>query len=115
MSILPTLAKFFCLTIVLELSFFLVVGIRKPREILTVALAQLTNPVVVLFCLWAYENIDAPFYAWQIPLELLVVAVEGSIYKFFLQSQKHPFLLSLGANYFSFSFGCILYFYNISL
>lgn len=98
------------LTILLETAFALFVGIRGRKNLLLVVLVQIiTNPLAVLAMLWFgtyYYN--WPVYAYQLPIEAIVVVVEWLFYRKYLNAVKRPFALSLAANYFSYSFGFIL-------
>lgn len=107
--ILPTLGISLGLTIVIELLFALIIGIRNRKDLLLVVLVNiLTNPPVVFIYYLLY------FYtAWsgmlvKIPLEILAVLVEGYYYKSFGKEFRRPFLFSLFANTISFGIGILI-------
>ncbi len=101
------------LTILLELSFALFFGIRGKKNILLVILVQIvTNPCVVFLILWCMSHLQWPQYAYELPIEAVVVIVEGLFYKKYMPDLKRPFSFSLAANYFSYSFGFILTVFN---
>lgn len=107
--LIKTFAVCLGLTILLELSFALFFGIRGRKNLLLVVLVQVvTNPCVVFLMLWCMFNLHWPRYAYELPIEAVVVGVEGIFYKKFMPSLKRPFAFSLAANYFSYSFGFIL-------
>ena len=98
----------FCLimTIIIELSFALILGVKNKKDILNVILVNLlTNPLVtsipilVLITIGWKERIIS-----LIILELLTLITEGFIYLKTLSYKKlNPFLLALilnGASYF---------------
>lgn len=110
MAYLGTFA--FCLfaTIAIEVAFSLFVGIRGWRNLMIVGLVQvMTNPAVVLAMMFCRERLyDWPVYAYELPLEAMVVFAEGCVYWKFLREGKRPFSFSLMANYISYSMGFIL-------
>ena len=96
------------LTIIIELIVALILGVRDKKDILNVILVNIiTNPVVVvsqtiLYIKFGY-NVEMIGIAI---LEVLVVIVEGLIYKKVLDYKKiNPFLLSLLLNAASFFIG----------
>jgi hypothetical protein len=102
------------LTIILELFIALLWGLRSKTEFLIVILVNiLTNPAAVLI-VWLV-SIYAPncsrFFI-QIPVELIVIAVESVIYLCFSTKSicriKHPVLFALTANTASWGTGVIL-------
>ena len=96
------------LTIIIELIVALILGVRDKKDILNVILVNIiTNPVVVvsqtiLYIKFGY-NVEMIGIAI---LEVLVIIVEGLIYKKVLDYKKiNPFLLSLLLNAASFFIG----------
>ncbi len=107
-----TLAFYLFLTIILEGSFALFVGIRKKQPLIVIVLTQMmTNPLLNLIGFYIYAHFTWPI-TWQIPAELIVVLVEGMIYKKYTEISR-PFAFSLSANYFSYTFGILLYYFSI--
>ena len=98
-----------CLTIILELCFFIFVGKRNKKDgILVVLVNILTNPLVVLLYWTAvfYTNWNSGMV--KIPLELFAVLIEGYCYKRFGCNFRRPFIFSAGANLFSFGIGVLI-------
>ncbi|MDR0489806.1 MAG: hypothetical protein LBH28_00975 [Oscillospiraceae bacterium] len=108
-DLLGSLAISLFLTIVLETGFFLLAVKWNKKDLLLVILINIvTNPIVVLF-FWLselYTNLNSVVV--MAPLELFAVLVEGHCYKKYGQSFKHPYLLSLAANAFSFGIGMLI-------
>ena len=96
------------LTIIIELIVALILGIRNKKDIINVILVNvITNPVVVMSQTLLYikfgSNIEM---IGIIILEILVVLVEGLIYKKVLDYMKiNPLVLSLLLNASSFFIG----------
>ena len=112
--LIKTFAICLGLTILLELSFALFFGIRGMKKLLLVILIQVvTNPCVVFLILWCMYHLEWPRYAYELPIEAVVVVVEGLFYKKYMPDLKRPFAFSLAANYFSYSFGFILSGFNL--
>ncbi len=95
-----SLAISLLLTLLFEVSFALVCGIRTGKGILlTVLVNTLTNPVVVLLH-WFFPQV------WvTAALEIAAVLVEGGIYKLCSDSIRRPFLYALAINAFSYFCG----------
>lgn len=111
---LSTFAICLGLTILLETSFALFAGVRGGKNFLIIVLIQvITNPLVVLSFLWIGSHFHWPGYAYELPIETLVVIVEALYYRKYLKCIKRPFSFSLAANYFSYSFGIILHSFGI--
>ena len=91
------------LTLLLELAFSLLAGLRGAKVLCLVALVNaLTNPpVVLLYTLF-------PTLAAKILLEVGAVLIEGLIYRKCAPALKRPYLFSLGANAFSYFVGAML-------
>ncbi|MDR0951807.1 MAG: hypothetical protein LBM18_02680 [Oscillospiraceae bacterium] len=97
------------LTLVLELGFCLVCGVRGRHDLLLVAAANgLTNPAVVFTN--AVLRTYLVCYGWWCVavLEVLAVVVEWLVFKYCADEIPRPFFLSLGANAFSYSCGLVL-------
>ncbi|NLK86600.1 MAG: hypothetical protein GX279_03800 [Clostridiaceae bacterium] len=94
------------LTLVLELAFALIFRVRQKKELLLVCLVNIiTNPAVVfLYYLAAYAG-DIAQTLVLIILEVLAVVVEALFYKTYGEKIRHPVLLAVGANAFSFFVG----------
>ena len=110
-EIISSLVTSLALTLVLELLFALICGIRRLRDILLVILVNvMTNPPVVLT--HNLMRLNSPVFI-TIALEAAVVAIEGFAYKYSASSIKRPFLFSFGANVFSYLLGLLaLHIYN---
>lgn len=91
------------LTLALELIFCFAVGLRGVRNFTVAILVNvLTNPPVVLLNNILSRKTDLSPVLIVLALELSVILVEGLLYKRFGENIRHPFLLSLSANAFSF-------------
>ncbi len=113
---LAVFARCLGLTLLIELCFALLWGLRQRYHLLTVALVQVTtNPLVVWLTLYCHEHLFLPQAYYIVPIECAVVVVEGLIYRFALKTLQRPFVFSLGANYVSFSLGCVLACFGIHL
>lgn len=102
----------FCLilTIVVELTVARLLGIKNNQALLIVVAAQIfTNPIAVFItsaCMdWAADS--AQYYGCVIAVELVVIVVEGLIYKFKGVS-KAPWGLSILCNLASVSVGILI-------
>ena len=105
------IARSLILTIVIEVSIAFLIGIRKRRDLLNVFLVNmLTNPVVSIIPITL--NVYVSLYARNISLiilEIIVLFLEGFIYKFVLEYKKiNWFLISLILNACSFGIGEVL-------
>jgi hypothetical protein len=107
--ILPTLGISLVLTIVLELIFAFIAGIRNKKDFMLVTLVNiLTNPPVVLaYYLFTYYTM------WNkvvviIPLEILAILVEAYYYKSYGKNFRHPLVFSLFANAISLCIGTMI-------
>lgn len=88
------------LTLLLELPFVYLWGLRSRHDLTLAALVNvLTNPAAVLL-----HMLGVP----ALPLEAVVIAVEGSCYRARGAAIRHPFRLALLANGFSYGAGCLL-------
>ena len=94
------------LTLVLELSFALVWGVRKQGLVLVILMNILTNPAVNL--LWQLLYLVGWSTGWAlILLEAAVVVVEGFCCRGII---RRPWLLALLVNAFSYGMGELLQF-----
>ena len=95
------LIKCLLLTIIIELIMALILGVRDKKDILNVILVNIiTNPIVVMsqILLYLYFGYKIEIIGVAI-LEILVVPIEGLIYKKVLNYKKiNPILLSLILN-----------------
>jgi len=97
------------LTLIVEISFFFIIGKRNKKDLLLVALVNiLTNPAVVLtyWILTLYIGINSILA--KIVLEFLAVIAEGYYYRKYGIDFKHPYLFSIAANAISFGTGMFL-------
>ena len=110
MWILKILAFNLALVFISELSLGFLMGAKKPKKIITLALINIiTNPAVVLsgMCLTLFFNNLQ--YIGIFILELLVVFIEGFMFsKFKIFDKKNPYLISLVLNATSFALGEII-------
>lgn len=89
------------LTIIIELVLALILGVRDKKDILNIILVNvITNPIVVMSQILLYLKFGYKIeIIGLIILEILVVPVEGLIYKKVLKYKKiNPILLSLILN-----------------
>lgn len=97
------------LTLLLEVPFAYAWGLRNRHDLTVAVLVNvLTNPAVVLlnFLLAAHTGWLWP--AVQLPLEALAAAVEAVCYRSCGRDVRHPALLALCANGFSYGAGLLL-------
>ena len=95
-------------TIIIEMSISYLLRVRNKKDLLNIILVNiLTNPLLVTITL--YINICYGLRYRNIliyPLEIIVVIIEGSIYKKYLKYKKiNPYLLSLILNCSSYIIG----------
>ncbi len=95
--LLRSLGKSLALTLAVELAAAALLGVRKGKDFLLVALVNvLTNPLLglILDGLWLASG-KMPGWYVILPLEAAVVAVEGLLYRGRLDCGKwNPFVLS---------------------
>lgn len=97
------------LTLLLEEGFALCWGLRSPRELTVVALANvLTNPVVVLAYYTAAGLWRWPAVPVMLALEGAAVLVEWQCYRACSEQLRRPFLFALLANALSCAVGCLM-------
>lgn len=100
------------LTIIIETTIALILGVKNKKDILTVILVNvLTNPIVVSIPVFMYV-----FYGYNaeiislIILEIITVFLEGYIYyKYLVYKKINVFILSLILNFMSYVIGQIIY------
>lgn len=91
------------LTLVLEIAFCFVVGLRGARNFTVAILVNiLTNPPVVLLNNILGRTTEFPPVLIIAVLELSAFFIEGLYYRSYGENIKHPFALSFDANTFSF-------------
>ena len=109
-EVLLTLAVCLLLTVVMEESAALVVGVRKGFDLAVILFTNtLTNPIAVFsdMSLQAYTSIPRPVYV--VIIELAVFITEALIYKKLLFTKKpSPLVLSLILNGVSFVAGMLV-------
>lgn len=99
------------LTLLLELGFARLWGLRERRELLLVLLANcLTNPPAVLL-----HYLSTHFWGFPSPvsaavLECAAVLIEWRIFRAGSKALRHPFRFALLANALSFGAGCAINF-----
>ena len=101
MNIPLTLLECLALTLIIELIAALILSVRDKKDILNIILVNvITNPVVVTTQLLLYANFGYNIeIIGIIIMEILVVFIEGLIYKKVLKYNAiNPFLLSLLLN-----------------
>ena len=99
------------LTVIIEVILALIIGIRNKKDIIIVILVNLfTNPFVTIipfifniYCGIMYKKISL------IILEILIVLLEGYIYKkSLIKNKPNPYILSLILNVASYGVGFII-------
>lgn len=97
------------LTLLLEVPFAYAWGLRSRHDLAVAVLVNvLTNPAVVLLYFLISARTGWPWPAVQLPLEALAVVVEAACYRDCGKDIRHPALLSLCANSFSYCTGLLL-------
>lgn len=101
------------MTLGVELVLAFLLGVRNAKGIVLVLLVNvLTNPFAVLINWMGRLYISGWNIYWQIPIELLVILVEATIYFTFSKKQAfkilHPVRLALVLNVTSWLFGVLL-------
>jgi hypothetical protein len=100
------------ITIVIEVIFAYLFKVRDKKDLLNIVLANIiTNPVIVtVTILINYKFGSTYYYISLVILEILVVIVEGLLYKKYLCFNKiNPFLLSMLLNILSYVSGEIFW------
>ena len=95
------------ITLVLELTFALLWGVRRHHDLwLTVLVNVLTNPIVVFVFYYVRIRRFPLNYGWiTIGMEAFAVVTEALLYKKFSRTVQRPWLFSLSANAFSYAVG----------
>lgn len=108
-EILLSMLLSFALTLLFELGLALLVGLRKPKDLLLAFLVNAaTNPPLVLFLNLFSTYMSPPWYL-ILSLEGCVVIAEWFLYRKRLEYVRiHPLLLSLLLNTVSYVGGLIL-------
>lgn len=97
------------LTLLLELPVAAAFGARNRHDLsLAVLVNVLTNPAVVLSYYLLASATHWPQFAIQLPLEIAAVGVEAFCYARCARCIRHPILLSICANGFSYAMGLAL-------
>ena len=98
------------LTLILELSFSLLWGIRGKHDLMLVVLVNvLTNPIVVFVFYFVRFRRFPINYGWvTLIMEIFAVITEALIYQKLGESIDRPWLFSLSANAFSYAAGELL-------
>lgn len=97
------------LTLFVECGIALLFGIRGRDHLLLLLVNILTNPAVVYLNLLFVSLLpDTSVLAWQLPLEIAVVAIEGWLYARLARSVRSPWVFAAVANGFSYGLGLML-------
>ncbi len=108
-DLLPILGISLGLTLFVEEAFAFITGIRSGKDLGLVFLVNLlTNPVAVMCYYYVTFCTDLNYFVIKIPIELVVIIIEGLYYRKYASSIHKPFLFSTWANIFSFGTGLIL-------
>lgn len=105
MTLIISLLTALFLTLVFELLFALIWGIRKDGLLLVFLMNVMTNPAVNLLHYYAVRFFGWPMVWVTAVLELAVVAVEGLCCRGVV---RRPWLFSLLINAFSYGMGVII-------
>ena len=100
------------LTIIIEVLFAFIFKVRKLKDFINIILANiLTNPFVVTIPIYVnFKFGEVSYYIILIILEILVVIIEGKLYKDYLDYKRiNPYILSLILNILSYISGEILW------
>ncbi len=109
LSLLPAFSYSLGLTLLLEFGVALVFRMRGRDWILFLLVNLLTNPATVyLNLLFSTLLPDVSVFAWQMPLEISVVAAEGALYAKFAHTLRTPWIYACVANMFSYGTGLLL-------
>ena len=94
-----------CLTLILELSFAFMWGLRRLDLVLVAVMNILTNPLVVL---WNYFTARYGYAVSILFPEAIAIAIEVLLLRFRGKNIKCPILLGVIINVFSYNAGLIL-------
>ena len=104
--LLPVMAVSLAGTLILELIFALLWGIRERHDlILAAAVNILTNPIVVYCHYWVIIKTGLNVGVITMLLEIAAVLTEGAIYQKYQKNICRPMFFSLCANAFSYAAG----------
>lgn len=108
-DLLPVLSISFGLTLLIEEAFAFITGVTSKEDLLLIFLVNLlTNPAAVICYYYITSFTQLNSVIIKIPIELIVIFIEGFYYKKYSVFIKKPFLFSVFANVFSFGTGLIL-------
>jgi len=104
-----TLLISLALTLFLEILFCIFFRIRNAHDLTLVVLVNIiTNPPVVLLHHLLSQKTQLPQFLIVLVLEIAAVLVEGLYYTRNANEIKRPFLVSFGANAFSYFTGLLI-------
>ena len=114
MILISSLIKSFALTLIIEYIIIKLIFIKKKVFVPVVLVNVLTNPLVVyvysIMSVYSFEYKDIIL----IILELLVVIVEGFIYKYLLEiNLKKAIIISFVSNTIAYLSGILISIYNV--
>ena len=98
-------------TVIIEVVFALLLGVRDKKDIMNIILANImTNPFLVIFSFMIKaKHGDQVYYPVLFFMEILAVLSEGYIYRKYLEYKRiRPFLLSLILNLLSYTIGLLI-------
>lgn len=109
-SIVKSLIICLVCTIIIEVFVAFLLKVRDKKDLINVILVNvLTNPLVVSISLYVHVCYGYFYYRiCIILLEILVLIVEGAIYKRVLKRKFNPYLLSFLLNVSSYGLGLII-------
>jgi len=106
---LPVLGISLGLTLFIEEVFAFITGIRLGKDLgLVFLLNLLTNPAAVMCYYYVASFANLNYFVIKMPIEIIVILLEGFYYKKYSVSIQKPFLFSAFANTLSFGTGLIL-------
>ncbi len=98
-------------TVLIEVLFALLLGVRNNTDIVNIVLANImTNPFLVIFSFMIKARYgNQVYYPVLFLMESLAVLSEGYIYSKYLEYKRiRPFLFSLILNFLSYSIGLLI-------
>jgi len=108
-DLLPVLGISLGFTLLIEGTFAFVTGIRSGKDFLLVFFVNLlTNPAAVMCYYYVVSFANINYLVIKLPIEIIVILVEGFYYKKYSGSIQKPFLFSAFANVLSFGTGLIV-------
>lgn len=109
LEILQLLLLSLILTILIEVLFAWCYGVRDKKDYLLICLVNvLTNPPVVLIHTWLLVALSYGGFLAKLPLELLAIGIEATLYKKYAKQILNPVIFSIVANVFSFFIGWLI-------